>query len=342
MKTDLLIDAIGEIDDNKINSAKMVSVKTKKRFIKPYLIIVAAIILCFTITVPVLASTVTPVYELVYQISPELAQMLKPVQMSCEDNGIKMEVISASVYENEAAVYISLQDMTDQNRIDATTDLYDSYHINQGFRSFATCSNVSFDKETGKATFLINITRADGNKIEGNKITLNFTEFISKKNIFDSVLLKLDLNKAVEVKETFTPEWFCGSSGIDGGIDESSEIKCLVPLDGGLYSPVDGVTITNMGFIDNKLHIQVYYDSSDYDDHGFISLRNNLGKEAEYYTASFYEDDEELVCYEEMIYDITPDDIKKYTPYGFFVTCKNKTEGFWQVTFPLEDINPTE
>ena len=131
MNTDLLIDAIGEIDENKIINAKLFKVKTRKKPIKRMIVIAAAIILCITVTVPVLAATVNPIYELVYKISPGLAQMMKPVQMSCEDNGIKMEVMSASVYENEAAVYLSLEDMTDQNRIDETTDLFDSYlHLN--------------------------------------------------------------------------------------------------------------------------------------------------------------------------------------------------------------------
>ena len=192
MNTDLLIDAIGEIDENKIINAKLFKVKTRKKPIKRMIVIAAAIILCITVTVPVLAATVNPIYELVYKISPGLAQMMKPVQMSCEDNGIKMEVMSASVYENEAAVYLSLEDMTDQNRIDETTDLFDSYSINQGFTSFSTCSYVSFDKETGKATFLIYITRADGNKIEGNKITFDFTEFLSKKSHYDGRMWELD------------------------------------------------------------------------------------------------------------------------------------------------------
>lgn len=99
MNTDLLIDAIGEIDENKIKNARLFTVKTRKKPIKRMIVIAAAIILCITVAVPVLAATVNPIYEIVYKISPGLAQMMKPIQMSCEDNGIKMEVISASVYE---------------------------------------------------------------------------------------------------------------------------------------------------------------------------------------------------------------------------------------------------
>ena len=234
-----------------------------------------------------------------------------------------MEVLSASVYENEAAIYISLQDLTNQNRIDETTDLFDSYYINRGFDSFASCQIVSFDKETNTATFLINITQANDREIGGNKITFGFREFISKKSKFEGDLSELDLSKAVEAKDTFTPEWFRGASGTDGGI----------------VSPVDGVTVTNMGFIDDKLHIQVYYkDIMNFDNHGYITLYDKSGKKAEYFDVSFF-DDEEIGSYDEIIYDIKPDEVNNYTAFGKFVTCRNKTEGFWQVTFPLENIN---
>ena len=334
----MLIDAIGEIDDDKIINAKLFTVKSKKKSFRKSIIIAVAIILCITITVPVLAATVNPVYELVYKISPGLAQMLKPVQMSCEDNGIRMEVLSASIYENEAAIYISLQDLTDQNRIDGTTDLFDSYYINRSFDSFASCQIVSFDKETNTATFLINITQANGREIGSNKITFGFREFISKKSRFEGELSELDLSKAVEAKDTFTPEWFRGASGTDLDLDALAGTKCLAPVAGGIISPVDGVSITNMGFIDNKLHIQVYYeDIKNYDDHGFITLRDKSGKTAECFDLSFW-DDNEIGSYDEIIFDITPDEINNYTAFGEFVTCSNKTEGFWQVTFPLEDI----
>ena len=179
----------------------------------------------------------------------------------------------------------------------------------------------------------------NGREIGSNKITFGFREFISKKSRFEGELSELDLSKAVEAKDTFTPEWFRGASGTDLDLDALAGTKCLAPVAGGIISPVDGVSITNMGFIDNKLHIQVYYeDIKNYDDHGFITLRDKSGKTAECFDLSFW-DDNEIGSYDEIIFDITPDEINNYTAFGEFVTCSNKTEGFWQVTFPLENIN---
>ena len=330
---DKLIDAIGRIDERIIEDAKSFAVQRRGQSIGKAISWAAAVLLCFTLSVSALAAAVDPVYQIFYNISPTVAQALKPVKLSCEDQGIRMEVISAAIYENEALIYISLQDLTD-NRIDVTTDLFDSYRINRPFDSVASCSFVSFDEEAGTAAFLIHISQMNHEKIKGDKITFSFSEFLSNKNKFDAKLSDLDLSKITTAEETQRPESIRGGGGmmnVDYGTD------CLVPIEGGILSPVDGVTITNAGFIDNKLHIQIYFeDILTYDNHGYIDLRDEAGNSAGNYSISFW-DDEKSGSYDELVYDISPEDIESYQAYGYFVTCKNRTKGNWQVTFPLEN-----
>ena len=90
MKNDKLVDAIGMISDDKIQNAKISAVKVYKFSYRKAIALIAAIILCLTASIPVLATTVDPVYQMVYRISPTLAQTLKPVRLTSEDNGIKM------------------------------------------------------------------------------------------------------------------------------------------------------------------------------------------------------------------------------------------------------------
>lgn len=334
MNTDMLIDAIGMIDERKIKDAKSFTAKSIKKSLGKAASLAAAILLCFTLSISALAATVDPVYQALFNISPGVAQTLKPVKLSCEDQGIRMEVLSAAIYENEAAIYISLQDLID-DRIDETTDLFDSYRINRPFASVASCSFVSFDEETGTATFLIHISQLNNEKIEGEKITFSFSELLSQKNKFDEKLSELDLSKVTTAEETQKPEAVRGGGGM-GLVDY--ETACLVPIDGGMFSPVDGVTITNAGFIDNKLHIQIYFeDILTYDNHGYIDLRDEAGNKAENYSIDFW-DDEKVGSYDEIVYNISPDDIENYQAYGYFVTCNNIIKGNWQVTFPLENV----
>ena len=336
MKTDMLVDAIGMIGERKILDAKSFTVKSRRKSLVKAVSWAAAILLCFTLSISALAATFDPVYQVLFIISPTAAQTLKPVKLSCEDQGIMMEVISAAIYENEAVIYISLQDLND-NRIDETTDLFDSYSINRPFDSAASCTFVSFDEETGMATLLIHISQLNNEKIVGDKITFSFTEFLSQKNIFDEILSGLDLSKVTSAKETQRPESIRGG----GGTGPDYKMDCLVPIADGILTPVDGVTITNIGFIDNKLHIQIYFeDILSYDNHGYIDLLDEAGNKAENYSISFW-DDEKVGSYDEIVYDISPEDIESYQAYGYFVTCKNRTKGNWQVTFPLENAEYT-
>lgn len=335
MKINKLVDAIGMIDERKILNAKRES-KVKKRSFKRA-IVLAAVVLCFTLSFTVLAATTNPFYIMLYNISPTVAQVIKPVNLSCTDNGIKMEVLSAAIYENEAAIYVSLQDLTDENRIDGTTDLFDSYRINRSFDSSASCNRVSFDEESKTAIFLITVSQWNNKKIGGDKITFYFTQFLSNKNIFEGELTNLDLKSVGKAEKTQNPTDFCGGGGKDFDYESLPYLDYLVPIEGGVLSPVDGVEITNIGFIDNKLHIQLYFDKNlMYDNHGYIDMLDSAGNRAENFCASFWNDDK-TGAYSEFIYDITPEEISNYRARGNLVTCKSLHKGNWQVTFPLEN-----
>ena len=125
-------DAIGNINDRYIEEAADFQIGKKgvrKHFIMRRAVAAAAtIMLVFTMSVPALAAAdYEPAYNLLYKVSPTIAQKLKPVRMSCEDNGIKFEVISAYVEGSEAKIFISAQDI-DGDKIDETTDLFDCYN----------------------------------------------------------------------------------------------------------------------------------------------------------------------------------------------------------------------
>ena len=123
-------DAMSELDNKYIDEALNYKKKVKKPIWIKWGAMVASLLLVFTMSVPALAAAdFGPAYNLLYKVSPAIAQKLKPVSMSCEDNGIKFEVISAYVEGSEAKIFISVQDI-DGDRIDETTDFFDSFSIN--------------------------------------------------------------------------------------------------------------------------------------------------------------------------------------------------------------------
>ena len=107
----------------------------------------AAAVLCLSLAAPALANA-DPAYELLYRLSPAAAQLLRPVRKADEDNGIRLEVVSARVEGDTAEIYVTLRDLTG-DRVDDTTDLFDSYSIHRPFDSSAACRSAGFDAETG-------------------------------------------------------------------------------------------------------------------------------------------------------------------------------------------------
>ncbi|MCB6952809.1 DUF4179 domain-containing protein [Dorea longicatena] len=337
-------DTISNISNRHIEEAADFQIGKKgvrKHFIMRRAVAAAAtIMLVFTMSVPALAAAdYEPAYNLLYKVSPTIAQKLKPVRMSCEDNGIKFEVISAYVEGSEAKIFISAQDI-DGDKIDETTDLFDSYSINTPFDCSSSCENISYDTKTKTATFLISISQWNEQDIIGEKITFRVREMLSNKQEYDMVLSDLDMNNISTAPETVTPTHIFGGSGTNYSEVENN-FRALKAT-GILYSPVEGVDITAMGYVDGDLHIQVRYENVlKTDNHGYIYFQNNEGEKitcnanVEFSTDSEYQE-----RYVEYIYDLSDIELAEYDAYGYFVTSDTLITGNWSVTFPLEMVSP--
>ena len=271
-------DAMSELDNKYIDEALNYKKKVKKPIWIKWGAMVASLLLVFTMSVPALAAAdFGPAYNLLYKVSPAIAQKLKPVSMSCEDNGIKFEVISAYVEGSEAKIFISVQDI-DGDRIDETTDLFDSFSINTPFDCSSSCENISYDTETKTATFLISISQWNEKDIIGEKITFCVREMLSNKQEYDAILTDLDLTQISATPKTITPTQIWGGGGTN--YNEMENNFQALKTTGILCSPIAEVDITAMGYVDGKLHIQVKYeDSLETDNHGYIYFKNDKGEE---------------------------------------------------------------
>ncbi len=300
---------------------------------------VIVLCICMPLAIPVLSATVNPIYQLMYMVSPSIAQFFMPVQKSDEVNGIKMEVVSAFIHDNAAEIYITMQDLTG-DRIDSTTDLYDSYDINRPFDSTAFCQLVDYNEKAKTATFLISITQWRNQRIMGDKITFSVKEFLSHKKNYKDIRIPVDLSSVTAAKATQKVS-STGGGGKDYkkyvDEDESTVLTPSTPMDG---FPVDGVDLTAIGYIGNMLHIQVALnDRPERDTHGSLNLKDINGNIVNCnYTIYFVNQYEQpgRVDYCEYVFDIPQDDIGNYSLYGDFVTSGMITKGNWRVTFPLE------
>lgn len=298
-----------------------------------------AAILCLSMGTPVLAAKVPAIYELMYLVSPGIAQFFMPVQKSDVDNGVKMEVISAYIHDSAAEVYITMQDLTG-DRIDGTTDLYDSYSINCPFNSSAACQRIGYDEKTKTVTFLITINEWDNQKIAGDKITFSVKEFLSHKKKYNNIEIPINLTLVTSAEST-QKVYSTGGGGRDYHYTDNGKSIVLTPSEAITGFPVDGIDVSAIGYIDDKLHVQMAISNHlKNDNHGSFYLKNSDGTKVEdnynIYFTNHYERQEDRIDYCEYVFNLSQEELKDYSLYGNFVTSGSRTKGNWSVTFPLE------
>jgi hypothetical protein len=309
--------------------------KVKSVFRKPVTVAAMLIVIVLAVT-PALAANSTEIYKIMYLVSPTIAQFFVPIQKSCEDNGIKMEVVSAYIHDNTAEIYITMQDLTG-DRIDETTDLYDSYSINRPFDSSATCEFVGYNETTKTATFLVSISEWGNKNIIGDKITFSVREFLSDKHKYDKVPIPVDLTNISDNPLTQIVSSYGGSGP---NLDINNKVKVLAPSE-PMDFPVEGIDFTGIGYVDGMLHIQTSVENNlTKDNHGFFFLKDTSGNEVNYnYSVAFAENaySDGRIDYNEYVFDIPQSEIGQYSLCGTFWTSNLLTKGNWKVTFPLEN-----
>ena len=302
----------------------------------------AALTFCLLFAAPALAVSFPAGYRIMYAISPAVAQFFVPVQKSCESDGIRMEVLSTYVHGDTMEFYITMQDLTG-DRIDASMDLYDSYGINLPFDDMGTCRQVDYDPDTKTATFWGQVTTMDGRDIPGGKVTFSVTCFLSGKRIIEDEPLAMDWSKAEGAPETLTLNEPSGGYTMLNPITGEYSVS---PVYARVLKPMEpiaileeGFTVTGMGYISGRLHIQLYTPGRrEYDDHAFLDMTDAQGNEL--HGDMVYHDfiDEQTgshVDYIDYVFDVPKASLPDCELTGSFYAAKMRTDGSWQVTFPL-------
>ena len=289
----------------------------------------AAFLVCLLIATPALAVGVPQAYSLLYAVSPQMAQLFKPVQRSSLDQGIEVTVVEAYVHDETAEAIISVCDTT-QNRLDDSLDLYDSYEFHTGFDSTGTCKQIGYDDATKTAYFQLSISSMNPNdRILGSKITFSLKTLLCGK--------KETLDKPITIDWKSIPESVKTESA------EPYEGTVLVPGDDQM-EPESGFYLSGIGYVDGKLHIQLFTPwRSVYDDHAFLYLLDAKGNRVNAdmrYRGSGYSDNAESEGREDYIdyeFPVPQSELTQYKLYGEFYSYKTRIDGNWSITFPMEN-----
>ncbi len=334
MNAEQILDALGDVKDSYIADAEK---PVRRRTVRWAGMMAAVLALALALAIPAAACTDTG-YAILYALSPAAAQALKPVNESCEASGVRMTVDSAVIQDNAAYIRIALTDL-EGDLFDGTIDLCDSYDIKKGFDASVvggTCALESYDEDTRTAVFLTQLAPLDGTVIQTGKVTFRLREFSGHATQQDGPIRGVDLADVGEAADTVSMEASFFNFNADKEQFTDRTINCL-PLGEPITEICPGAEVTGLGWIDGMLHVQV---------------RTGQGTRGIVYLADTPEDgmdesdifnwarspstvEDHGTCWEDFIFDITPDEAAALTLCGWFVMQSEPVRGPWEVTFRL-------
>ncbi|MBQ4397620.1 MAG: hypothetical protein II828_08865 [Clostridia bacterium] len=289
-----------------------------------------------------------------------LAENLYAIDGAATDQGIRVEVESAVNDGHSALVFITVQDVEGKNRLAEDIDLCDSFDLNiDGVRghAIAMAELESYDPETQTARFASHTT-IHGD-IADKSATLTLGGIMAHKTEYPNLDTGVNLAALAQPNPTRGGRDIKTIYGMGYIGEEPSQPKKKdlltpdvmdIPLDNGL----DFVHITNVGFLDGRLHLQTRWEQS-FDNHGFFELcrkdyTGDLSSEDrtaylapqsgvtdidfdtvnDSRTESFYYHTKHI----EYIFDVTPEELKDYNLIAVgFVEDGDLIRGSWNIRF---------
>jgi hypothetical protein len=317
------------------NHIKETTNKRIKRFVVP-LVASAFVVL----SAGVGAARIPSFNNLIANVSPEIALMLQPIEIISENEGIKMEVVAAMNDSEMAVIYVTLQDLTG-NRIDETLDLYD-YSIT-GAQMFNS-QIVNYDETTDTAT--LRIRGNGGENLNNRKVNFRISSFLSDKQTF-KFAVNANLSEITSNSPKTVP--LDMDSVLGGGgklyqkLEKQGTIQILKPNETEITLPeIKFMHISNMGIIDNRLHVQAKWNKDNIDEHGYFYFVDKLGNEIHPSSINFGTDEAGHTTYgneyEEYIFDANSVDLQEQELFGHFVTNRKYTTGNWNATFKMKSV----
>ena len=333
MNAEHILDALGDVRDDYISDAAApVRIGRPVRWLGT---LAAALVLCLALAATAAAYTDAG-YAILYALSPAIAQALKPVNETCEANGVRMTVDGAVIEENAAYIRIALTDL-EGDLFDGSIDLCDSYDVKKGFDASVvggTCALEDYDEDARTAVFLTQLAPLDGTVIRPGKVTFSLGEFSGHTTLQDGPVQGVDLSAVGEAADTVSMEASFFNTDAEPSADR---IDCL-PLGETVTEICPGAEVTGLGWIDGMLHVQIRtgpYTS------GIVYLDDapadgmDEGDVFDWARSPQYALDHRTIC-EDFIFDVTPAEAETLTLCGWFVTRSDPVQGPWEVTFPLE------
>jgi len=280
-------------------------------------------------------------------IGEERVGILQPINEQSDDQGIEMNVLGAVRDGDSAEVYITLKD-TAGKRVDEKLRLYD-YRV-EGGTDLNNSEMMNYDVRKGVATLRL---LTQGAAI-GDRMSVRIESFLrgeQEKEGYDS---KLDLSGLLVDPITDTYKTLnrdrdniglAATAETSKALSAQKELHVLNPDAMSVALPgLDWTKLTNIGFVDGKLHIQFSPDTEKgrYN-HAEFYLTDQKGnrQDIDFYRLHWGEVEATGKVYggkyQEYVFDVsTPEQLQGLKLMGSLLTYDELVKGNWGATFDLK------
>ena len=309
---------------------------------------VAALLAVVMLATPAMATNITVVNDFLYEISPELVGYFTPIQKSSVQNGIKMEILAASICGDVAEMVVSFEDL-EGDRV--AEDFIPEFELRNYSDMHSRVSamqvgwgekDYGYDAEAGTLTLRLRYKYEDmdARELVNDKITLNVDHAL-KPGVSQNFLYPLELTErevmAVRVDMNDHANYECElplvgfGGGCTGTWTPRAEYSILIPGETA-FQVTEETSVTGIAFVNGELHIQTRSESNIISCDAYLLDGNGEQQEpCEWY--SFQIDGG---FYKEAVFDITESEMENYT-LKIVKSGYEQIEGPWQVTFVFEE-----
>ncbi|MHC1747927.1 MAG: hypothetical protein AB9856_05980 [Cellulosilyticaceae bacterium] len=324
--------------------------------------LIATIIVILSGTV--IASTLPSINRLISIISPEMSQILQPIQEedkgskekdynenrksinSTVDQGIEIKSLAVINDDDMVIIYLTIQDL-EQDRINETLTIGE-YFVEGG--TIHNAEVIDYNKES--KTAIVQVTTQGGKEFNNKSIEVTIKSLLTSREELDQLPINLKLSDVPELSDSEIV-WMTREDTQGGGgsgdmwniLEADGQIKLLKPNQIQLDIPeVEGIAITNVGFIDGRIHIQTKWEENDKDRHGYFYLVDQRGEKIKVKENNFYfgvDKKNEIQFgrqYVEYILDIDKENIEQLKLVGYFAEDGEVIEGEWNQEVDLNAV----
>lgn len=326
---------------------------------------IAAIVLSFVFVISATAATLGKFDWFIGRFNPDFGTIIEPVEVYSEDKGIRMDVIGAQKYNNKAIIYLSIQDITGQNRLTEQTDFLDGFSMKSRIKEEAKGEDevvsasmsykqkmLYFNKDTNTIYYEFNIT-ADPDSPLADPLELGSSLIYFDQKSYRDEPISVSLT-GIEGAEMISieEEQIWGGSNIS---DDRHHPLTDILMPGNYADMPHGEKkqwISAIGVINGNLHVQIgkIFNSEFGPSDAMLSLKGPDGNLISYdYSLVFFSDknnnllnsgkndyNDTMYKYEEFVFPVVKEKLSNYALY-YTGSVYSGVEGNWRVAANMSD-----